>query len=136
MVKKLEMGFCIIFYLYFLINDKQSLMDFSLKYSFKSKEGNGNPLQCSCLENPRDGGAWWAAVSGVTQSRTRLKRLSSSSFKSKRKSKILTWHMCIFIYLSMPGFKMTLKFYCFVCIVTGTKLNFSCEVNSIVFTQV
>ena len=42
-------------------------------------EGNGNPLQCSCLENPRDGGAWWAAVYGVAQSRTRLKRLSSSS---------------------------------------------------------
>ena len=42
-------------------------------------EGNGSPLQCSCLENPRDGGAWWAAVYGVTQSRTRLKRLSSSS---------------------------------------------------------
>ena len=42
-------------------------------------EGNGNPLQCSCLENPRDGGAWWAAVNGFTQSRTRLKRLSSSS---------------------------------------------------------
>ena len=42
-------------------------------------EGNGNPLQCSCLENPRDGGAWWAAVSGVAQSRTRLKWLSSSS---------------------------------------------------------
>ena len=42
-------------------------------------EGHGNPLQCSCLENPRDGGAWWAAVYGVTQSRTRLKRLSSSS---------------------------------------------------------
>ena len=42
-------------------------------------EGNGNPLQCSCLENPRDGGAWWAAVYGVTQSQTRLKRLSSSS---------------------------------------------------------
>ena len=42
-------------------------------------EGNGNPLQCSCLENPRDGGAWWAATSGVTQSWTRLKRLSSSS---------------------------------------------------------
>ena len=39
-------------------------------------EGNGNPLQCSCLENPRDGGAWWAAVYGVAQSRTRLKRLS------------------------------------------------------------
>ena len=42
-------------------------------------EGNGNPLQCSCLENPRDGGAWWASVYAVTQSRTRLKRLSSSS---------------------------------------------------------
>ena len=40
-------------------------------------EGNGNPLQCSCLENPRDGGAWWAAVYGVTQSRTWLKWLSS-----------------------------------------------------------
>ena len=45
-------------------------------------EGNDNPLQCSCLENPRDGGAWWAAVYGVTQSRTRLKRLSSSSSSS------------------------------------------------------
>ena len=42
-------------------------------------EGNGNPLQCSCLENPRDRGAWWAAVYGVAQSRTRLKRLSSST---------------------------------------------------------
>ena len=43
------------------------------------REGNGNPFQCSCLENPRDGGAWWAAVYGVAQSRTRLKWLSSSS---------------------------------------------------------
>ena len=42
-------------------------------------EGNGNPLQCSCLENPKDGGAWWAAVSGAAQCQTRLKRLSSSS---------------------------------------------------------
>ena len=42
-------------------------------------EGNGNPFQCSCLENPGDGGAWWAAIYGVAQSRTRLKRLSSSS---------------------------------------------------------
>ena len=40
-------------------------------------EGNGNPLQCSCLENPRDGEAWWAAIYGVAQSRTRLKRPSS-----------------------------------------------------------
>ena len=42
-------------------------------------EGNGNPLQCSCLENPRDGEAWWGAIFGVAQSRTRLKQLSSSS---------------------------------------------------------
>ena len=42
-------------------------------------EGNGNPLQCSCLENPRDGGAWWTAVYRDTQRRTQLKRLSSSS---------------------------------------------------------
>ena len=41
----------------------------------------GNPLQCSCLENPRDGGAWWAAIYGVAQSQTRLKRLSSSSMQ-------------------------------------------------------
>ena len=49
-------------------------------------EGNGNPLQCSCLENPRDGGAWWAAVYGVAQSRTRLRRLCSSSSSSSRYS--------------------------------------------------
>ena len=46
-------------------------------------EGNGNPLQCSCLENPRDGGAWWASVYGVAQSRTQLKRPSSSSSSGK-----------------------------------------------------
>ena len=45
-------------------------------------EGNGNPLQCFCLENPRDGEAWWTAVYGVAQSRTRLKRLSSSSIRN------------------------------------------------------
>ena len=51
-------------------------LHFSLLYV---GEGNGNPLQCSCLENSKDGGAWWAAVYGVAQSWTRLKRLSSSS---------------------------------------------------------
>ena len=45
-------------------------------------EGNGNPLQCPCLENPRDSRAWWAAVYGVAQSRTQLKRLSSSSSRA------------------------------------------------------
>ena len=56
-------------------------------------EGNGNPLQCSCLENPRDGGAWWAAVSGVAQSQTWLKRLSSSSSSSSSRCLGET-HMC------------------------------------------
>ena len=55
---------------------EQHHFDFSLSCI---GEGNGNLLQCFCLESPRDGGAWWAAVFGVTQSRTRLKRLSSSS---------------------------------------------------------
>ena len=57
-------------------------------------EGNGNPLQCSCLENPRDGGAWWAAVYGVAQSQTRLKWLSSSSIVA------LLWYKSL---LSFPG---------------------------------
>ena len=48
-----------------------------------TREGNGNPLQCCCLENPRDGEAWWAAVYGVAQSRTWLKQLSSSSMLSR-----------------------------------------------------
>ena len=47
-------------------------------------EGNGNPLQCSCLENPRDGGAWWAAIYGVSQSWTRLKRPSGSSIRAPK----------------------------------------------------
>ena len=51
-------------------------------------EGNSNPLQCSCLENPRDGGAWWAAVYGVAQSPTRLKRHSSSSSRKRIISEI------------------------------------------------
>ena len=54
-------------------------------------EGNGNPLQCSCLENPRDGGAWWAAIYGVTQSQTRLKRLSSSSIEHLYPCALCTW---------------------------------------------
>ena len=53
-----------------------------------SGEGNGNPFQCSCLENPRDRGAWWAAIYAVAQSRTRLKWLSSST--ANRKHKVLS----------------------------------------------
>ena len=52
-------------------------------------EGNGNPLQCSCLENPRDGVAYWAAVYGVTQSRTQLKQLSSS--RRRRGQQRMRW---------------------------------------------
>ena len=64
------------------------LSDFTFTFHFHALEKemttHSNPLQCSCLENPRDGGAWWAAIYGVAQSRTRLKRLSSSSSSSKQ----------------------------------------------------
>src|SRR5574337_971354 len=58
-------------------------------------EGNGNLLQCPCLENPRDGGAWWAAVCGVTHSQTRLKRLSSSSQLLLLDLVVFNFHSCI-----------------------------------------
>ena len=63
---------------HFCVSDTTKQLHFHFTLSCIGK-GNGNPLQCSCLENPRDGGAWWAAVYGVAQSRIRLKRLSSSS---------------------------------------------------------
>ena len=65
-------------------SDMTERLHFHFSLSFIG-EGNGNPLQCSCLENPRDGGAWWAAIYGVAESQTRLKQLSSSS------SRILFW---------------------------------------------
>ena len=61
-------------------SDTTERLHFHLSPSCVGEE-NGNPLQCSCLESPRDGGVWWAAVYGVAQSRTRLNRLSSSSSK-------------------------------------------------------
>ena len=55
-------------------------------------EGNGTPLQYSCLENPMDRGAWWAAIYGVAQSRTRLKQRSSSSrYGKKQQEEIFSW---------------------------------------------
>ena len=60
-------------------------------------EGNDNPLQCSCLENPRDGGAWWATIYGVAQSWTQLKRLSSSSLCPRHANKEA------FEFISAPG---------------------------------
>ena len=88
-------------------------------------EGNGNPLHCSCLENPRDGGAWWAAISGVAQSRTWLKRLSSSSssilYSALKKEKKLcnmaqhwwTWrHYCKW---NKPVTKIQICIILFIC---------------------
>ena len=62
-------------------------------FTFMHWRRKGNPLQCSCLENPRDGSAWWAAIYGVTQSRTRLKWCSSSSSS-----------VCVYVhvYMSIP----------------------------------
>ena len=67
-------------------------------FTFMHWRRNGSPLQCSCLESPRDGGAWCAAIYGVTQSRTRLKRLSSSSSS--------TMHMRRLFYLNQSSFSL------------------------------
>ena len=82
-------------------------------------ERNGNPLQCSCLENPRDGGASWAAVYGIAQSRTQLKRLSSSSSSrtllgvlghlSKTNGMSLKEERCTQIWLQMINDKLNLS---------------------------
>ena len=64
---------------------EESVMTERLHFRFSLScigEGNGNPLKYSCLENPRDRGSWWAAVYGVAQGQTRLKRLSSSSSRA------------------------------------------------------
>ena len=74
-------------------------------------EGNGNPLQCSCLENPRDGGAWRAAVYGVVQSQTQLKRLSSSSSSSSRIRQITFQHF--FYYGQFRKHPLSKLFYLF-----------------------
>ena len=76
-------------------------------------EGNGNPLQCSCLENPRDRGAWWAAVYGVAQSRTQLKQLSSSSSivwtEGSKKGTAPGYELERWIYISRTRFEMRKK---------------------------
>jgi len=78
-------------------------------------EGNGNPLQCSCLENPRDGRAWWAAVYGVAQSRTRLKRLSSSSSSSSMYMSVpisqFTPHPLLLSLVSMLFFSVSVSLF-------------------------
>ena len=71
-------------------SDTTERLDFHFSLSCIG-EGNGNPLQCSCLENPRHRGAWLASVYGVAQSRTRLRRLSSSSSISSSSSSSDIW---------------------------------------------
>ena len=68
-------------------SDRTERLHFHFSLSYIG-EGKGNPLQCSCLESPRDGEAWWAAVYGVAQSLTRLNRFSSSSSSSRYRYKI------------------------------------------------
>ena len=74
-------------------------------------EGNGNALQCSCLENPRDGGAWWAAVYGVAQSRTQLKRLSRLSSSMYVCTHTCTHTKYIHIYLYYFRFLSLIGYY-------------------------
>ena len=83
-------------------------------FTFLHWRRNGNPLRCSCLENPRDGGAWWAAVYGVAQSRTRLKRLSSNSSSSSSKLCVqyLSLETLIWLYRS---------FALLVCLSSGSE---------------
>ena len=66
---------------------------------------DSNPLQCSCLENPRDGGAWWAVIYGVAPSRTRLKRVSSSS--SRKVQTLLSWWHNLYLVVILRGSKWT-----------------------------
>ena len=82
------------------------LSDFTITFHFHASlsrigEGNGNPLQCSCLEDPRAGGAWWAAVYGVAQSRTRLSDLTFT-FHFHALEKEMTTHTSIFAW-RIPG---------------------------------
>ena len=86
-------------------------------------EGNGNPLQCSCLENPRDGGAWWAAIYGAAQSWTRLKQLSSSSSSRSRSF----FNSICFIAINLPlctAFAISHNIF-FVCVAMPQVWNFN-----------
>ena len=86
-------------------------------------EGNGNPLQYSCLENPRDGGAWWAVLYGVAQSRTQLKRLSSSSsrpyclgiFEGFSKNNVF-WTICENYFSQLASLTSFWLFYWLACL--------------------
>ena len=89
-------------------------------FTFMHWRKHGNPLQCSCLENPRDGGAWWASIYGVAQSRIRLKRLSTSSssrlvmpFLPRSKRLLVSWLQSPSAVILEP--KIIKVFHCFHC---------------------
>ena len=85
---------------------RTQLNDCTFTFHFScTGEGNGNPLQCSCLENPRDRGAWWAAIYGVTQSRTWLKWLSNSSIQCG------DGDMCVYAYMCLCKSKNLIAYY-------------------------
>ena len=89
-------------------------------------EGNGNLLQCSCLENPRDGGAWWTVVYGVAQSRTRLKQLSSSSSSSlSQQFHVALLIRTLFQELFLPE-KEQNKLICAICFLLTTFITKRC----------
>ena len=103
-----------------LVNEENYMMlviKLHISLSFPSEkigEGNGKPLQYSCLENPRDRGAWWAAVYGVAQSWTWLKRLSSSSSSSTEKILFPPYRCSNFFFIflaSLPSDKISLLKY-------------------------
>ena len=84
-------------------------------FEWRAFQLHGNLLQCSCLENPRDGGAQWAAIYGVAQSRTRLKRLSSSSIPLNIFSVTTSHHVkcCIRFFNLVSKFQYSYPFRCF-----------------------
>ena len=93
---------------YGVTRSRTRLSNFTFPFHFHCiGEGNGNPLQRSCLENPRDGGAWRAAIYGVAQSQTRLKRLSSSSSSLKLDSGVrlseLKSHLAVYWLRTFQG---------------------------------
>ena len=108
-------------------------------------EGNGNPLQCSCLENPRDGGAWWAAFYGVTQSQTRLMGLSSSSSKVMEREELLSTvlynvrfypsnahkALCLCSFIHSFFLPILICRYIFLPILTALAMSQKVEVNSL-----
>ena len=94
-------------------------------------EGNGNPLQCSCLENPRDGGAWWATVYGVAQSRTQLKWLGNSSSKRKNRSEKnggkIVWASLCQVQVSNPNKDWGISTVMLLaCVVHKTRMHIVC----------